>query len=132
MAELHRHILLAEDDMRMRLMLSTILREAGYKVTSAQNGKDASLQIRSLQGCNQTIDLMVLDIYMPGMNGMQLMERLEKENNVLPTVVITGYAHTDLVDRLKSKGCSHILHKPFNADELLAAINEVLQQQTAA
>ncbi len=121
-----KHILLAEDDTNTRLLLSNALRAAGYKVTAADNGKNANMQINSLLSCKKTIDLMVLDIFMPGMNGVELIDLLAEKNISLPIIVITGYTSTDLSDRLIRKGCLKVLHKPFKASELIEVVQEVL------
>jgi FixJ family two-component response regulator len=63
---------------------------------------------------------------MPGMNGVELIDALEARQVTLPIIVITGYATTDLHDRLKRRGCQKILLKPFKASELIAAVHDVL------
>lgn len=132
MVAVSKHILLAEDDSGTRLALSSALRSAGYKVTAAENGREVSLQIHSLRSCAENIDLLILDIFMPGMNGVQVIDLLAQIKVALPIIVITGYATTDLVDRLKRKGCLQVLRKPFKSSDLLAVIEKHFDKMSDA
>ena len=124
-----KHIFLVEDEMYLRESLKLILRNAGYRVTTAKDGSDAQCQLSSLAKKTEDIDLLVTDIQMPGLSGIELMEELEKSNIRLPSLVITGYGDKNTVIELMRKGCSEYLDKPFEPPEFLKRVKLVLEKE---
>jgi len=114
-----KHILLAEDDPHIRLSLSIILRKAGYEVTTAEDGQDALEKIIGLKNTHNSADLLLTDIQMPGISGMELIDELEKMDIQVPVLVITGYGDKQTVVDLMRRGCADYIDKPFEPQNLL-------------
>ncbi|UCH95976.1 MAG: SpoIIE family protein phosphatase [Candidatus Aminicenantes bacterium] len=130
-----KHIVLAEDEHRARIALSIILRKAGYQVTAAADGKKALDILLKMHRDEQPADLLVSDIQMPELNGLQLIDELRKNKIDIPILVITGFGDKETVIQLMRKGCDDFIEKPFEPDEVLnnaAAVlkrNESLQRE---
>ena len=116
-----KQILVAEDEGRTRRSIATVLESAGFSVQEAGNGKEA---MDILLNSNNRIDLLLTDIVMPEMTGIELIYKIRKNFRILPIVVITAYRDKDLSDNLSRLRCSRIIDKPFEPDMLLESIEE--------
>jgi two-component system, OmpR family, response regulator len=111
------HILVVDDDARLRALLSRFLAENGFRVTTAENAAEARDRLRFLNP-----DLLVLDVMMPGESGLGLTEALRQENRDLPVLLLTARdAPEDRISGFEA-GADDYLAKPFRFDELLARI----------
>lgn len=112
-------ILIADDDARLRDQLTSRFTAANYDVINASNGKEALEQAQA-----QEPDMMILDILMPGMDGMQVLQKI-RESSTLPVIILSAQAVD--ITRINSLnlGADDYLMKPFNIDELLARIEAV-------
>lgn len=113
-------ILLVDDNVQFRKVLSLALKEAGHTVTEAADGKQALKLVPTT-----AIDVVVADIVMPEHDGMELLTQLGKNHPSLPIIAISGDSprFTDLfLKTAKRLGAAHVLRKPFKVDELLATI----------
>lgn len=124
-----KHIFLVEDEMYLRESLKLILRGAGYRVTAAEDGNKARRLLSNLEEKSQKVDLLVTDIQMPGLTGIELMDELEKMHIKPPSLVITGYGDKNTVIQLMRMGCSEYLDKPFEPPEFLRRIKMVLEKE---
>src|SRR5579859_5160509 len=110
------HILIVDDDSDLRAIVSEFLAHNGYRVSLAHNG---AAMMQTLQAAR--IDLIVLDIMMPGESGLSLCRRLRAEGN-MPIIMLTAVnGETDRVIGLEM-GADDYLTKPFSVRELLARI----------
>ncbi len=118
-------ILVVDDDMRLRSLLERYLVEQGYIVRSAANAEQMD---RLLE--RENFHLMVLDLMLPGEDGLTICRRLRQQDNEIPIVMLT--AKGDEVDRIigLELGADDYLPKPFNPRELLARIKAVLRRKT--
>jgi putative two-component system response regulator len=113
-----------EDDAANRALLQALLRREGYEVIVAASGRDGLRAVR-----DDAPDLVLLDIEMPGMNGLEVCRalRADPDTVALPIILLTGRSSTsDLVDGLDA-GADDFLRKPFERAELLARIRSVLR-----
>jgi two-component system phosphate regulon response regulator OmpR len=129
MAELKTRILVVDDDLRMRDLLVRYLGGEGYEVKAAA---DAPAMDKLL--ARERYDLVVLDLMLPGEDGLSICRRLRKETAALgaaPAIIMLT-AKGDDVDRIVGleMGADDYLPKPFNPRELLARINAVLRRKT--
>ena len=117
-------ILVADDDEHIVELVSMYLRSAGYRVQAAYNGEDALRQVSELHPA-----LLLLDIMMPGPDGLQVCRSLRRRSDV-PIVLLT--ARTSDIDKIAGLrfGADDYVTKPFNPDELLARIEAVLRRST--
>jgi PAS domain S-box-containing protein len=120
-------LLVVEDEMDLRDMMYQILREYGYKVYTSGSGEEAFDLCRSLvSNENKKIDLLVADVVMPGMNGLELADKLGHFFPGIKVLYISGYTGKKIVTHeILSKGLS-FLPKPFSPQELLQKIYEIL------
>ncbi|WP_417838194.1 response regulator [Tritonibacter scottomollicae] len=116
------HLLIVDDDERIRDLLKKFLMRAGFLVTAA---RDAAHARRVLSGLD--FDLIVLDVMMPGEDGLSLTASL-RETMVTPILLLTARGETD--DRIKGleAGADDYLPKPFEPKELLLRINAILRR----
>lgn len=122
MSEAAAHILVVDDDARLRRLLSRFLRNAGYLVTCA---RDAAQARRLLDGLD--FDLMVLDVMMPGEDGMSFTRDLRR-GSTMPVLLLTARGGTtDRIEGLES-GADDYLAKPFEPRELLLRIAAILRR----
>lgn len=122
------HILLVDDDDRLRGLLSRFLGEQGFRVTTAQNAAEARDKLRFLD-----FDLMVLDVMMPGENGLALTEALRADRApTMPILLLTARgAPEDIVAGFES-GADDYLGKPFDPRVLLARLRAMLRRAVPA
>lgn len=118
------HVLVVDDDERIRLMLSEFLRSRGIVVSQAANGRQ---MIAAL--CGASIDLVLLDVMMPGEDGFTLCRRLRAESEVAIILLTAMNETTDRVAGLEL-GADDYVAKPFDPCELLARIRAVLRRRT--
>lgn len=123
------HILIAEDESYTRLTLSLILRKAGYRVSLAPDGTAALATLKKAAMGGPPVDLLLTDIQMPGLSGMELIDALTAEGIRIPMVVITGYGDKEMVVELMRRGCSEYLDKPFTPEDVTARVAEVLARR---
>jgi two-component system phosphate regulon response regulator OmpR len=119
------HILVVDDDKRLRELLRRYLAENGFRVTVASDAKEAWARLESL-----TFDLIVLDVMMPGQSGMDFAATLRPQNNV-PILMLTAMAEPE--DRISGleKGADDYLAKPFEPRELVLRIQRILARVPA-
>lgn len=121
------HILVVDDDDRLRALLRRYLAEQGFIVTTAPNAADARAKLKSL-----AYDLVVLDVMMPGESGLEFTKSLNEANKSsarrLPVLLLT--ARGEAIDRIEGfeMGADDYLAKPFEPRELLLRINAILRR----
>ncbi|MFN0302529.1 MAG: two-component system response regulator OmpR [Burkholderiales bacterium] len=124
MTDAKQKILVVDDDVRLRDLLSRYLTEQGFavKVVSDAQGMDRALT-------QERFDLLVLDLMLPGEDGLSVCRRLRGTKNSIPVIILT--AKGEEVDRIVGleMGADDYLPKPFNPRELVARINAVLRRR---
>lgn len=118
-----RHILVVDDDARLRDLLQRYLTEQGFQVSVANDGKAMSEVKRQ-----KTIDLIVLDVMMPGEDGMSICRRLRNAGDRIPIILLTAKAEDSSRIMGLDLGADDYLAKPFNPRELLSRVNAVLRR----
>ncbi len=126
MREETQKILVVDDDLRLRSLLERYFKEQGYIVKAAA---DSEQMDRFLE--RENYHLMVLDLMLPGEDGLSICRRLRSADNGIPIIMLT--AKGDDVDRIigLELGADDYLAKPFNPRELLARVKAVLRRKTA-
>ncbi|MGH8280494.1 MAG: osmolarity response regulator transcription factor OmpR [Gammaproteobacteria bacterium] len=127
MAETPCRILIIEDDLRTRGLLDRYLKDQGFATLSAESGRSLDRLLAS-----QRVDLLILDLMLPGEDGLTICRRLRASGVTLPIIMLT--AKGDEVDRIVGLevGADDYLPKPFNPRELVARIKAVLRRQQPA
>ena len=121
------HILVAEDDLNTRKLMKAVLKQNGYEVFTAENGKNA-LDIMEVQH----IDLILLDIMMPEMDGYQFTQLLRETGNMTPILMVTAKSLPE--ERCKGfiVGTDDYIVKPVNEEEMLLRIKALLRRSKIA
>src|SRR5262245_54176758 len=117
------HLLVVDDDRRIRDLLSRYLFGEGYRVTTADNAVDARAKLGSL-----AFDLLVLDVMMPGETGFDLARSIRADSNV-PILMLTARAETDSRIMGLELGADDYVSKPFEPRELSLRIANILKRQ---
>jgi CheY-like chemotaxis protein len=118
-------ILLVEDEAAVRGLASRILEKQGYRVLSAQHGREAMDIATREEG---KIDLVLTDVVMPGMNGRGLVERLSGIRPRMKSLYMSGYTDDDIIRRGFIEPSKSFLQKPFTSDALLQTVRKVLDE----
>jgi two-component system, OmpR family, phosphate regulon response regulator OmpR len=123
MSDLEPHLLVVDDDVRLRELLRRYLSERGFRVTTAADAREARANLASF-----AFDLVVLDVMMPEENGLELTRALRHEGRV-PVLLLTAMAEPE--DRINGleNGADDYLSKPFEPRELVLRIRNLLQRR---
>ena len=116
------HILVIDDEKGLCRMLETILGDLGYKVTVFTDPVQA---VKSYEP--QKYSMVITDIKMPGMNGIEVLQKIKHRDTRVPVLVITGYATVDLSIQAIRNGAFDILTKPFEPEEMVNRVRNVLR-----
>ena len=116
------HLLVVDDDTRIRNLLKQYLTENGFRVTVAGNAGEARRKLAGLD-----FDLLILDVMMPGETGVDLTKSLRAEKNV-PILMLTALSETDSRISGLEAGADDYLPKPFDPRELILRINNILRR----
>lgn len=123
------NILIVDDDPAVQITIRLLLERAGHRVTIAGDGRRGLALFEAGQ-----FDLLFLDIFMPGMDGLETMRRIRMLQPAMPIIVISGrsitpdaYAEPDFLKMATKLGAVASLQKPFRPDALLAAVNGCLK-----
>ena len=126
MSDLEPHLLVVDDDARLRELLRRYLSESGFRITTAADAGEARANLASF-----AFDLVVLDVMMPGESGLALTRALRHEGRV-PVLLLTAMGEPeDRVNGLE-QGADDYLSKPFEPRELVLRIRNLLQRRPAA
>ena len=109
-----KKILIIDDEPEICKMITEFLFDAGYSASYALNGPDGLAMIK-----RDSPSLVLLDIGMPGMNGIEVMRLIHEQFPVLPVVVLTGQRDTETVKKMIELGASEYLTKPIHMETLL-------------
>src|SRR5947207_2870905 len=120
-----RSILVVDDDRSVRSYLSDFLTSRGYSVECLESGDQAVARLST----GYVPSLMVLDIVMPGISGIEALESVKKLNSSIPVIILSGAGQTKTVVDAMKMGASDFLVKPFEEQELELAIENVVEKQ---
>jgi DNA-binding response OmpR family regulator len=126
------HILLAEDDNEMHALLAHALRKAGYEVVECCDGVDLfeNLGAYFMPGEEyKKADLVISDIRMPGLTGLEILEGLRKRGDFPPFVLITAFGDAATHAEAEQYGALAVFDKPFDIDDLIAKVRKIMPQQ---
>lgn len=118
-----KKILIVDDDEELRANLSEILKGAGYQTAEAPSGKETIEKISA-----ENFDIMLLDLMMPGMSGIDTLIEIRKINPRIRVIMITAFATIDNAVTAIKKGASDYIAKPFKINELLAVIKRAIEE----
>ncbi len=121
------NILVIDDEQIMRDGCSRILSKDGWAVICAQNGSQG---LDEIQAHMEKIDVILLDLMMPGMSGMEVLDQVRTIDPNLIVIVITGYATVESAVEAMKKGAYDFIPKPFTPDQLRIVVRRALEKRT--
>ena len=118
-----QRILIVDDEPHIRRLLATRLQTEGYDVEEACDGEDGLLMLPDFDP-----DLVILDLMMPGANGLEVLSRIraDPERSAVPVIILTGKGQDGDRDLAMAGGAADFVTKPFSPMKLLARIREIL------
>ncbi|WP_025898245.1 response regulator [Sneathiella glossodoripedis] len=120
-------ILLAEDDNSVRHFLARSLELAGHEVLAFADGEDALPALKA-----GPFDILVTDIVMPRMGGLELAMKAQEANPGVPIIYITGFSAVSVEEPEAQSGISQLLSKPFHLSSLVEAVHKALKAKEAS
>jgi two-component system, chemotaxis family, chemotaxis protein CheY len=116
-----KKIVVIDDSQTVRQQVSLVLNQGGFETLEAGDGADG------LQLLQKTADaaMVICDVNMPRMNGLEMVEAMQKAGRIVPTVMLTTEGQPQLIERAKKAGVKGWIVKPFKAELLLAAVKKV-------
>jgi DNA-binding response OmpR family regulator len=122
------HLVIAEDDRDMRRFLVESFEEEGYRVTEAANGEELHRHLlgpASLHG-SAVPDIVVSDIRLPGLTGLELLAELRESDWSLPVILITAFGDESVHREGRRLGAAMVLDKPFDVEDLVEAVQALV------
>ena len=119
-----KRILAVDDEPNMRRLLEISLRQAGYQALSAANGRDALDILKTEQ-----VDLVVSDLHMPGMSGLELLKQIRSDNEAIPFIMVTAQGEINTAVEAMKLGAADYILRPFDLEVLEVAIAKALDVQ---
>ena len=120
------YILIVDDDEVIRALVNEMMGKAGYKSIAVSGAEEAFYVLE-----NENIDVVITDIKMPGMDGLELTDRIKRDYDS-DVIVMTGYADDYSYEEAICRGASDFIFKPFRLNELVLRLNRVLRERKIA
>jgi two-component system response regulator (stage 0 sporulation protein F) len=114
-------ILIVDDQFGIRILLTEIFKKEGYSTFHAANGLQAIDLVQ-----NEKPDLILLDMKIPGMDGVEILRRVRQINTDVKVIIMTAYGELDMIQEAKNLGALTYFSKPFDIDEIRSSVNEYL------
>ena len=116
-------VLVVENEPFMREAVEDILDSIGIEVFSAKNGHEG---VATYLSNKEKIDLVILDMRLPGLTGAEILQMLRAINPLIKVIIASGYDEQEIERQLKGQTASSILRKPYNADTLVTTVQTIL------
>ena len=118
-------ILIVDDELNMRLVLTAMLKKEGYEIASAADGSEALSILKS-----GPIDAVITDLKMPNVDGMELLNHMNDKHPAIPVIIITAHGTVATAVEALKKGALDYITKPFDLDELKNVISKAMKTRT--
>lgn len=117
-----KRLLIVDDQPGIRLLLAELFRREGYSTTLAANGFEAFVEVEK-----SPPDCILLDMKMPGMNGIDVLEKLKKDWAHIPVIMMTAYEEVELTNKALKLGAVKYFTKPFDVYEVRDAVKNIFE-----
>ena len=119
-----KQILIVDDDHLVRGILEDMVTANGYRAWTAANAREADQVLKRLE-----VDVILLDIHMPGMRGHKYLEVLRNRGDQTPVLIVSARVHAETARQLIGSGVNGIIMKPFKVERVLKEIDNAISQQ---
>jgi len=123
----HKRILIVDDESHIRMTLKQMLEDAGYGVATAESGPVALDYLD-----NNDCDLVLLDVRMPGLDGFEVLDRLNEQRPDLSVVIVTAHGTVDQATEAIREGAENFIHKPFSPEQIRSVVAQALAEEPDA
>ena len=123
MTESHERILVVDDEKHVRILFSRILQKEGYEVECASSGSEAIEKL-----AKRSFDLVVTDLKMDGIDGLDVVKKGKTVNRAVPFILISGYGTAQTAGTAAKEGADVFLMKPIELTDLKRAVKKALQK----
>src|SRR5512133_2975316 len=117
-------ILIIDDEEVLRDVMSAVLKREGFDVALAATAEEGLAIVES-----DDIDLVILDIMLPGMDGHEALRNIKEMNASIPVIIVTAYSSIDGAILAMRNGAFHYIPKPFKNEEVIITVNKALEQR---
>ena len=117
-------VLVVDDHPSAREAVSDVLRQAGYDVATCASATEALARL-----AHQPVDVIVTDLQMPGMNGLEVKDRLATIGNTIPVIFITAHDEVGVREKALTAGALAFLRKPFDDELLVKTVRQALKEK---
>ncbi|MFQ5834980.1 MAG: sigma-54-dependent transcriptional regulator [bacterium] len=118
-------ILVVDDEVKMRRVLQMILQKEGYEIVTTRDGREALQKVEE-----ESFDLVLTDMKMPGLSGLDLLKRIRESDEEIPVIMITAYGTVETAVKAMKEGAHDYLLKPFEKDEMKIIVANALKMKT--
>lgn len=117
-----KQLLIVDDQLGIRMLLKEVFAQEGYEISLASNGYEALKQLEE-----KPIAGVLLDMKIPGMDGIQILKKIKEQSPELPVMMMTAYGELNLIQEAMGLGASLYFTKPFDIFEVRDAVNNLLK-----
>ncbi|MCA1055085.1 response regulator [Rossellomorea aquimaris] len=118
---MNEKILIVDDQFGIRILLNEVLQKEGYQTFQAANG------VQALEIADQhSPDLVLLDMKIPGMDGIEILKRMKEKNRDIRVIIMTAYGELDMIQEAKDLGALTHFAKPFDIDDIRKAVRQYI------
>ena len=123
-----KRILIADDEAALLKTMAFTLKRKGYEAVTFADGKSAYNAIMIASKNGKFFDLIITDIQMPGLSGLELIRKIREAGIKAPILAITGFGNKQMVVDLMQAGCNDFLDKPFSMNEYIERISILINR----
>ncbi|MDP5274663.1 response regulator [Chengkuizengella axinellae] len=120
-------LLIVDDQHGIRVLLEEVFKMDGFYTLTAANGQQALKHVN-----NDPPDLVLLDMKIPGMDGLEILKHIKEINASIKVIMMTAYGELDMIKEAKEAGAMRHFSKPFDIDEIRAVVNDVIGDDHSA
>lgn len=124
---MNKYIMVIDDSPTIRVSVELALKQLGFPIRQAENGKDALDKIAEIKNSGDEIVLCLSDINMPVLNGIEFITEFRGTDKFTPVIVLTTEAEKDIIQKGKDAGASGWIIKPFQADDLINVVKRFVK-----
>jgi len=122
-----KHILVIDDSATIRMSVEYALKEIGFPISQAENGRDALEKVSSIKSNGNDIAVCVVDVNMPEMDGITFVKEFRKNDKFTPVIMLTTESEEQKIKEGKDAGASGWLVKPFQPEQLVDVVKKLVR-----